>query len=160
MIGFALILGHLVGDYLAQTDWMASNKANQFRGGARPEMEVVTERGDGWLVKGPNPALAIWNRVRRAWWRGHAACTAHCLCYTLAVWAFTFSWMPWWGLAACFCAHWPVDRYRLAGRWMRNVSGQAGFASGPLAPWSVVVVDNTFHLLTLYAIALLAGAAS
>jgi len=85
---------------------------------------------------------------------GHLACTVHCLCYTLAVWACSFWWVPWWGLAICFAVHWPIDRWRLAGWWMRNVSGQAGFANGPLAPWSIIIVDNVFHLATLFAIGL------
>lgn len=84
--------------------------------------------------------------------RCSVACTVHCLLYTLAVWACSFWWMPAWGLLVCFAAHWPLDRWRLAGRWMRSVSGQSQFASGPLSPWSVIIVDNTFHLLTLFAI--------
>jgi hypothetical protein len=65
--------------------------------------------------------------------------------------------MPWWGLAVCFACHFPVDRWKLAGWWMRNVSGQAVFASGALSPWSIVAVDNTFHLLTLFVIAMLSN---
>jgi hypothetical protein len=85
------------------------------------------------------------------------ACLVHCTLYTLAVWLFAMAWMPLWGLAACWLAHFAIDRYGLAGWWMRNVSNQGGFATGMFAPWSVVVVDNIFHLLTLYLIALAAG---
>ena|ERR1700687_3631720 len=120
MDGFALLLGHLVGDYILQNDWMAKNKT-----------------GPGCL--------------------GHTACTYHCLFYTVAVALLTTTWMPWWGLLACFAVHWPIDRFRLAGWWMRNVSGQRDFATGPLSPWSIIVVDNTFHLLTLWVIAVIAG---
>lgn len=45
---------------------------------------------------------------------------------------------------------------RLAGRWMRNVSGQKAFATGPLSPWSIIVVDNVAHIATLAAIGKLA----
>lgn len=131
MDGFFLLLGHMVGDYVVQNDWMAANKT-AWRDPAKD--------GPTWRQKVTNT--------------GHLACTAHCLCYTLAVWACSFWWMPWWGLVACFVVHWPVDRFRLAGRWMRNVAGQTAFASGPLAPWSVIVVDNTFHMITLGLIAL------
>jgi hypothetical protein len=43
---------------------------------------------------------------------------------------------------------------------MRRVSGQSNFASmdNPAFPWSIIAVDNTFHLLTLHAVAILAGA--
>ncbi len=117
MIGFGLLCGHLVGDYIVQNDWMAAGK---------------TQRS--------------------------LPCTVHCLLYTLAVWGCSFWWMPLWGLAVCFAVHWPIDRFRLAAWWMRNVSGQAFFASKEhlMFPWSIVVVDNTAHLLTLFGIALAA----
>ena len=147
MTGFALLLGHLVGDYVVQNDWMAKNKTNPY-----PET-AVTDSG----INTPHERLDELDRFKAqllAWELGHAACTLHCFLYTLAVWAFSFWWMPAWGLAVCFAIHWPIDRFRLAGWWMRNVSGQAYFASDkhPLFPWSVVVVDNIFHLLTLYGI--------
>lgn len=40
---------------------------------------------------------------------------------------------------------------------MRNVAGQSAFASGPLSPWSVIIVDNIFHLIVLAGIAAVAG---
>lgn len=111
MDGLGLLLGHLVGDYIVQNDWMAANK------------------------------------TQRTW-----PCFVHCVCYTLAVWAFSFWWMPWWGVLACFAFHLPIDRFRLAVWWMVNVSHQKAFATGMLSPWSIIVVDNTFHLLTLWVI--------
>jgi hypothetical protein len=144
MIGFGLLCGHMVGDYIVQTDWQAKWKS------------AIASAMD------PSSDPMKFGQWNRPWyrWRPLVACTLHCLLYTLAVWAFSFSWMPWWGLIACFAAHWPIDRFRLAGRWMRNISGQGIFASPPpigMAPWSVIVVDNTFHLVTLYIIAVLAG---
>ena len=136
MESLGLVIGHLLGDYVLQNDWMATNKTNPMRLGVLGELPTPKEMSAGN--------------------RGDLACTVHCVLYTLAVWACNFWWMPWWGLAACFACHWPLDRFRLAGRWMRNVSGQAAFASGILSPWSVVVVDNTAHLLTLFVIGLLA----
>lgn len=130
MDGFALLLAHLLGDYVLQNDWQASNKTN------------------GWHVE-----LGIREpAMMRAWWRGNVACTVHCCLYTLAVAALSWWWMPWWGLVVCFLVHWPVDRFRLARVWMEKVSGQKAFATGPLAPWSIIIVDNVFHLLTLYLI--------
>ena len=39
---------------------------------------------------------------------------------------------------------------------MVKLANQEAFATGPLAPWSVIVVDQCFHLLTLYLIAVTA----
>lgn len=157
MESLGLVVGHLLGDYVLQNDWQARNKTNPHPG-RRPGTVVKTAGGvvrdsdDGLATK-----LAMWDSGYRDWLKGHAACTVHCLLYTLSVFACSFWWMPWWGLVACFVVHWPVDRWRLAVRWMRDVSGQKAFATGPLAPWSIVVVDNTFHLLTLFVIGVAAG---
>lgn len=134
---FGLILGHLVGDYILQNDFLAKNKRLW---------------GTPWPTGIINTREAATARSETR--RGHLACTVHCLLYTLAVWAFSFTWMPWWGLLLCFGLHWPIDRFGFAAWWMKNVSGQAFFASKdhPMFPWSIVMVDNIFHLLTLYAI--------
>lgn len=131
MESLGLIVGHMVGDYIVQNDWMAANKGNPWPGSV------------WWASDDP---------IGKKWWTGNIACFVHCLCYTLSVWACSFWWMPWWGLLACFAIHFPIDRWRLAGWWMRNVSGQSAFANGPLSPWSIIIVDNTFHLLTLFVI--------
>lgn len=139
MTGFWLLMGHMIGDYIVQNDWMA-----KWKSGGPPwvpyESQIAREAEE---IRRENTAFL--------------ACTVHCLLYTLAVWACSFWWMPWWGLLACFHVHWAIDRYRIAGRWMRNVSGQSAFASGVFAPWSIIVVDNVFHLLTLGVIAAIAG---
>lgn len=145
MESLGLIVGHMVGDYIVQNDWMAANKGNAF-----PKQctynDGINTPGEGVLE------INRWQREHQAWWLGNLACFVHCLCYTLSVWACSFWWMPWWGLLACFAIHFPIDRWRLAGWWMRNVSGQSAFANGPLSPWSIIIVDNTFHLLTLFVI--------
>lgn len=155
MDGFLLLLGHLVGDYVVQNDWQAANKTNQHPEGDRPCSPVFVEMG-GWTTPGTPEERDAWDATRRKWWTGHLACTVHCLLYTASVWACSFWWMPWWGLLACFVLHWPVDRFRLARLWMEKVAGQKAFATGPLAPWSVIVVDNVFHLAVLGGIAVLA----
>lgn len=149
MDGFFLLVGHLVGDYVVQNDWQAANKTNPPIGFAH-----TCTSGDG---SDPENCETFRKDFKRRAMTGHLACTVHCLLYTLAVWACSFWWMPWWGAVACFAVHWPLDRFRLAGRWMRNVSGQKAFATGPLSPWSIIVVDNTFHLATLGVIAAIAG---
>lgn len=162
MIGFGLLVGHLLGDYVLQNDWMARNKANPHPGATPSEPRTFP------TVAGQDPKdawssgqiewqeeFAGWEQRHGEYLGGHVACTVHCLLYTLSVWACSFWWMPWWGLAVCFLAHWPIDRFRLARTYMRF--GQEAFATGPLAPWSVIVVDNTFHLYTLFLIGLSAG---
>ncbi len=153
MEGLGLLLGHLIGDYIVQNDWMAKNKTNGHPG-AEPGVGYLPDGSP--IVAKETPSLMLdiqaFRDRRSAWTRGHLACTVHCVLYTLAVFATSFWWMPMWGLAVVFLAHWPVDRFRLAGRWMRNVSGQQDFASGPLSPWSIIVVDNTLHLIVLFVI--------
>ncbi len=143
MESLGLVVGHLIGDYIVQNDWMAANKGIPHPGEKPLENEPMSS--------------ALWAMDCERWHIGHFACFTHCLCYTLAVWACSFWWMPWWGLAVCFVVHFPIDRFRLAGWWMRNVSGQKAFADGPLSPWSIIVVDNTIHLATLFVIGVASG---
>lgn len=144
---FGLILGHLVGDYIFQNDWMAKNKTNGPNPG--PFFNL-------WCGAHANKTAIDYWQARSAWYTGNLACTVHCLLYTLAVFLFSYSFLTWWTYPVIFLAHWPVDRWRLAAWWMKNVSGQEKFASKehPMFPWSIVVVDNIAHLLVLYGCAL------
>ena len=157
MIDLGILLGHLVGDYIVQNDWMAKWKAVHGPGWTtpRPTSTVISSCGySGWAAPGTAEDAVAWDAATADGKRGWNACTLHCLLYTAAMWAFSWQWLPLWGVVACFLTHWIIDRYRLAGVWMRNVSGQSYFASPehPMFPWSIVAVDNTFHLLTMYAI--------
>lgn len=156
MQGLEILLAHLVGDYLLQDDWMASNKTNPYHGYLDDDARRLRQqvRG-GYDLTGFPPMvqerLLVWKHRRFLWYTGHVACTMHCLWYTLSVLCFCHSWITWWGLLLCFVIHWPIDRFRLARRWMESRwGGQSEFANGPFGPWSVVVVDNIWHLLTLY----------
>jgi hypothetical protein len=101
-------LGHLVGDYLFQTDWMAENKKKQ-----------------------------------------SLACLIHSVIWTGCVVLFTgWGWIPFIILLAF---HFIQDRTYLVRNWMRLI-GQDRFATGAYAPWSMVIVDNTFHLLQIWLI--------
>ena len=142
MDGFALLVGHLVGDYIIQNDWMASNKTNQPPGPCP--------------VGGTREEYNLWREGLVHWWLGHITCTIHAALYTLSITLVSFWWMPLWGYIACFLLHWIIDRYRLAREWMR-VIGQEAFATGPLSPWSIIVVDNVWHLVTLLLIAAISG---
>lgn len=141
--GFGLFCGHMVGDYVLQNDWMSSNKTNPHPG---------PEQYSGTIEVG------AWHTRNKLWKKGHDACTIHCLLYTAAIALFAWSWMPWWGYLIVGFVHWPVDRFRLAVWWMNNVSSQKFFASKehPMWPNGIILVDNTFHLVTLYFVALAA----
>jgi hypothetical protein len=100
------IIGHLVGDYIFQSDWMAENKKNASL-----------------------PALI------------------HSAIWTACVILFTgWGWIPFLVLMAF---HFVQDRTVFIRKWM-TLLGQDHFATGPYAPWSMVIVDNTFHLLQIW----------
>lgn len=99
------IIGHLVGDYLLQTDWMAQNKK------------------------------------LRSW-----PCLVHCVIWTACVCIFA----GWGWLAAAFllACHFGQDRTHVVKWWMCLAS--PGFTQPPLAPWSLIVVDNVWHIVQLW----------
>lgn len=45
--------------------------------------------------------------------------------------------------------HWLQDRWSVI-PWFMRLARQHNFAKAPMAPWSVIVVDNTWHLLFIY----------
>lgn len=107
------VLGHLVGDYLLQNDWMQSKKTNS------------------------------------------VTCAIHCALWTASVMLFTG-----WPLVLApvlFALHFVQDRTQIIAAYMELV-GQRQFMTGPCAPWSSIVVDNTWHLVGLWAIANLLSA--
>lgn len=107
------LIGHLIGDYLLQTDWMAQNK-------------------------------------KRATW----PCLVHVVIYTLAVGMLTF--WPWWALAVVAVTHFVQDRTGIIAWWMKlRWKDQSSFMQPPLGPWSIIVVDNVWHLVTLYGLSLI-----
>ena len=106
------IIGHLVGDFLVQSDAMARDK-------------------------------------QKPSWKGHTACLLHSAIWASSVWVFSGFPAEHWGcvlfLLAC---HYVQDRHALAKSWMRVMS--PGFMDIPFAPWSVIVVDNTWHLVQIW----------
>lgn len=102
------IVGHLVGDYLAQNDTMASQKKTN------------------------------------SWW-----CLLHCLIWTGLVFCFNGGDFGLLGVMVLFCTHFIQDRTQIIKHYMDFV-GQKSFRTGPLAPWSSVVVDNTWHIVTIW----------
>jgi hypothetical protein len=107
------IIGHLVGDYLLQTDWMANNK------------------------KAPGEI-------------GTSACCVHCVIWTLCVCYFAG-----WGFGPAlflFVCHYAQDGSQLVKWWMTlRWKNQTGFMQPPLGPWSLIVVDNVWHIVQIWA---------
>jgi hypothetical protein len=109
-MGLEILVGHLVGDFLLQDDWLASGK----------------KRSDG-------------------------ICGLHVLIYTLSVLLFTgWFWQPdnWILFWAVAIPHYLIDRTRLVNGYM-YLAGQSAFATAPMAPWSIIAVDNSMHLVCL-----------
>lgn len=105
------LVGHLVGDYLIQNDWMALHKKQ--------------------------------SSVR---------CAIHCALWTAAVCVFAGWWLSPLVWLILFVAHFAQDRTNVIAWWMDAI-GQHKFRTGPCAPWSTIVVDNVWHIVTLYLVA-------
>lgn len=121
------IIGHLVGDYLMQNDWMANNK-------------------------------------KKAW----QPCAIHCLLWTIAVMFFA-GWFTRYNsifiFLVLFWTHYLQDRTNIIRWWMtlpwKDQSqfmecyyfepDTMRFVPG-LGPWSIIVVDNVWHIVTLWAV--------
>jgi hypothetical protein len=109
MLVFAIV-GHMIGDYLLQNDWMAEGK------------------------KRSSLICAI-----------HAAIWTACVCLV-------GGWFEPWAIGFLFITHFAQDRTNFI-RWYMNAMGQRKFAAPPMAPWSIIIVDNTWHLVALAIVA-------
>lgn len=140
------IIGHLVGDYLLQNDWMALGK----------KMSSVFYRPtDGrWELKWTLTTVFRWFSL---------PCFVHCLIWTLAVMAFA-GWMGfkdagyaseryWFSVTAfvvLFVTHYAQDRTQIVKFWMTRINRQPKFVEPPMSPWSIIVVDNVWHIVTIW----------
>ena len=123
-----LIVCHLTGDFLLQTNWQAANK----HGGLGPDPEK-----------------------RRA-------LASHILTYTCAfipalIWIAVERDLGWALLAAVLVAvpHWIQDDGRLIEAYGRSVKKLGKPPKTPMPVW--LMVDQTFHVIALLAVALLVG---
>jgi hypothetical protein len=57
-----------------------------------------------------------------------------------------WGWLPFFVLLGF---HFIQDRTYMVRGWM-HLNGQDNFATGTYAPWSLVITDNTFHLLQIF----------
>lgn len=118
---FGLLIGHLVGDYLLQSDWMAKGKSQPgIRGdnicllhcfiySLAVTLAVIL---DGWRI----PSVELWRSIGAVF-------------------------------VIASASHYPIDRWSLAKKWM-GFYGQT--TEGPFAPLVYVAVDNGVHLTLTY----------
>lgn len=76
-------------------------------------------------------------------------CLAHIVTYILP---FTFCGFSWLQLFVIALQHFVQDRTSLV-KWFLENTGKSEFASPPMAPWSIIIVDNIFHILTIATVA-------
>lgn len=70
-------------------------------------------------------------------------CFIHVFTYMLP---FLFVGATWWQLLAIGTQHFVQDRTHIV-KWFFDVTGKSRFGEPPMAPWSLVLVDNIFHIL-------------
>jgi hypothetical protein len=80
-------------------------------------------------------------------------CAIHVLTYMLP---FLFCGFNWWQLSIIAGQHYIVDRTNVV-MWFMKAKGSEKFATGPCYPWSIIIVDNISHILTIALVAYLGG---
>jgi len=89
-------------------------------------------------------------------------CLIHCLIYTLVICLFTSTIEPI-KVILIFISHFPIDRWSLAGKWLKLIKGRSFMEAYQseeklrevdLAFSAIVyvIVDNAFHVLLMWAI--------
>ena len=133
-----LLVGHLLGDWVVQTDWQAANK------GWKPEE---------W--RGID--VALYGAARHAWFFSMRANQAHCLTYHLTMAAVV---LPAWhtrGTAAALAISW-VSHGFIDRRWpVRNLLRATGSPVFAEQAWGVIAADQALHLSILAVVAFVAG---
>jgi len=87
-------------------------------------------------------------------------CCVHALIWSITVCLFA-GWDNWltplwtgnaaWTWQILFWTHFIQDRTNIISWWM-DLIGQHKFRTGPCAPWSMIVVDNVWHIVTIWAV--------
>lgn len=77
----------------------------------------------------------------------HLYCFVHCLLYTWCF--FFFTELPFLLLLCIFIQHFLQDRWNFV-KWSMVKMGKKIFSEPPMAPWSIIVMDNIYHLLFIY----------
>lgn len=85
--------------------------------------------------------------------KGLVICLVHCLIYTGVVYFFLWTldhglFTNYWSAPVIFLSHFPIDRWSLAGRWMKFIKGR-----GPGDQFFALMyaaVDNTLHIIIMF----------
>lgn len=77
---------------------------------------------------------------------GELACQIHCITYSLP---FLLIGSPL-AVLVIYLTHYAIDRSKFV-LWFMKVTGKQDFAKPPMAPWGIISVDNTFHIVCNYA---------
>lgn len=128
------IIGHLIGDYLLQNDWMALNKK-----------QSSFPYNHGWSP------FSFRQKITSCFRWLSIPCFMHCFLWTLAV-CFFSGWHSLAVITILFWSHYIQDRTQIVRFWMTKINRQQKFTEPPMAPWSLVVVDNVWHIVTLWAV--------
>lgn len=75
-------------------------------------------------------------------------CAVHCLIWTTCVCLATQCTNPV-IIAILFASHFLQDRTQIVA-WYMDAVGQKSFRTGACAPWSSIVVDNVWHIVTIW----------
>lgn len=81
--------------------------------------------------------------------RSDLHCSIHVVCYMVP---FMLCGFNWWQMILIAVQHYVIDRTNFV-VWFMKVKGQEKFATGPCAPWSVIVMDNILHILWIAMVA-------
>jgi hypothetical protein len=73
-------------------------------------------------------------------------CALHIFWYMMP---FYFCGLTWWQLALIAGQHYAQDRTHFVAWYMENL-GHRDFAKPPMAPWSIILTDNLFHIIWIY----------
>lgn len=96
-------------------------------------------------------------------WTGIFLCLGHCLIYTASVCLISWHFSPLFAILV-FASHFPIDRWSLAGKWLRLIGSRdirtEFFSKDQLRDVQLsfscltyAVADNTMHILLLWLIA-------
>lgn len=75
-------------------------------------------------------------------------CTVHVLIYIIP---FLLISLAWWQLLLIAGQHWMQDRTNVI-VWSMRITGKKSFALPPMAPWSIIVTDNIWHLTWIFGV--------
>ncbi len=59
--------------------------------------------------------------------------------------------LTWWQFSLIAIEHWLQDRTPII-VWTMKVTGKGDLIKTPMAPWSIIVTDNIWHLVWIYAV--------